>query len=253
MKNEKLDVILLAAGYSTRLYPLTKNFPKPLLEVAGKPVITNIVEKLEALKEIDKVYVVTNNRYYNRFIEWKKSLKTKLKIEIINDGTLHEKDKLGAIGDISLVLKLKSPDSDILIIAGDNLFSSSLNPFYNYFKGKNENVIVIDELPTLEQAKRHGVVDLDRDSKIISLIEKPENPKSKLIAHVVYLLKKKSINKIKKYLDEGNNQDAPGYFLQWLYKKDAVYGFKIDGKIFDIGTPETLEKARREFTFSSYS
>lgn len=246
----KIDVILLAAGYSTRLYPLTKNFPKPLLEVGEKPVITNIIEKLEDLKEISKIYVVTNNRYYNHFVEWKKNLKTKLKIEIINDGTLHEEDKLGAIGDINLVLKLKNPNTDILIIAGDNLFSSILNPFYNYFKGKNENVIVIDELPTLEQAKRHGIVDLDKDSKIISLIEKPENPKSKLIAHVVYLLKKKSVNKIKEYLDEGNNPDAPGYFLQWLYKKDIIYGFRIGGKFFDIGTPETLEKARKEFTSS---
>ena len=246
----KINVILLAAGYSTRLYPLTKNFPKPLLEVGGKSVITNILEKLEALKEISKIYVVTNNRYYNHFVEWKKSLKTKLKIEIINDGTLHEEDKLGAIGDINLVLNSKNINSDVLIIAGDNLFSSNLNTFYNYFKGKNENVIIIDELPTLEQARRHGVVDLDKDSKIISLIEKPENPKSKLIAHGIYLLKKKSINKIKEYLDEGNNPDAPGYFLQWLYKKDAVYGFKIDGKIFDIGTPETLEKARKDFISS---
>mgnify|MGYP001608683454 CR=1 FL=1 len=251
MKNDKLDVILLAAGYSTRLYPLTKNFPKPLLEVGGKPVMTNIVEKLENLKEINKVYVVTNNRYYLHFIEWKKSLKTKLKIEIINDGTLHEEDKLGAIGDINLVLNSKKINSDVFIIAGDNLFSSNLNPVYNYFKEKNENVIVIIELPTLEQAKRHGVVDLDNNSKIISIIEKPENPKSKLIAHVVYLLKKKSINKIKEYLNEGNNPDAPGYFLQWLYKKDAIYGFRIEGKYFDIGTHETLEKARKEFTFSS--
>ena len=250
MKN-KIDVILLAAGYSTRLYPLTKNFPKPLLEVAGKPVMTNIVEKLENLNELNKVYVVTNNRYYAHFIEWRKKLKTRLKIEIINDGTLHEGDKLGAIGDLNFILSSKKIGSDILIIAGDNLFSSSLNPLYNYFKEKNENVIVVDELPTLEQAKRYGVIDLDRDSKVISLIEKPENPKSKLITHVVYLLKKKSINKIKEYLDEGNKPDAPGYFLQWFYKKDTIYGFKIGGKYFDIGTPETLEKARKEFTSSS--
>lgn len=247
---DKINVILLAAGYSTRLYPLTKNFPKPLLEVAGKPVITNIIEKLEGLEKINRVYVVTNNRYYNHFIKWKTKLNTRLDIEVINDSTLHEEDKLGAIGDINLVLNSQSINSDVLIIAGDNLFSSSLNPFYNYFKEKNENVIVLDELPTPEQAKRYGVVDLDRDSKIISLIEKPENPKSKLVTHVVYLLKKKSINKIKEYLEEGNNPDAPGYFLQWLYKKDPIYGFKIEGKYFDIGTPETLEKARKEFTFS---
>ena len=250
MKEKKIDVILLAAGYSTRLYPLTKNFPKPLLEVGGKPVITNIIEKIEDLKEINKIYVVTNNRYYGHFVEWKTKLNTGLDIEIINDGTLHEEDKLGAIGDINLVLNSRDIDSDVLIIAGDNLFSSSLNPLCNYFKRKNENVIVLDELPTMEQAKRYGVVDLDRDSKIISFIEKPENPKSKLITHVVYLLKKKSINKIKAYLDEGNNPDAPGYFLQWLYKKDPIYGFKVGGKYFDIGTPETLEKARKEFTFS---
>jgi len=132
----KIDVILLAAGYSTRLYPLTKNFPKPLLEVAGKPVITNIVEKLENLEDINKIYLVTNNRYFNHFAEWRKNLKTSLKIEILNDETLSEEDKLGAIGDIYFAIKEKSIKNPVLMIGGDNLFDFQLNDVISYFKEK---------------------------------------------------------------------------------------------------------------------
>lgn len=253
MKKDKIDVILLAAGYSTRLYPLTENFPKPLLEVGGKPVITNIVEKLENLKELNKIYVVTNNRYFNHFTEWKKDLKTNLRIEILNDGTLSEKDKLGAIGDIYFTIKEKSITNPILMIGGDNLFDFQLNYIMSYFKEKGKDVVSVSKVEDKNKLRHLGVVNLDKNNKIIFFKEKPDNPFSNLATNCIHLYTEETVTMFKEYLMQGNNPDQPGRFLEWLYPKKEVYGFITNGKIIDIGTHETLEKARREFTFSSCS
>lgn len=251
MKREKIDAILLAAGYSTRLYPLTKDFPKPLLEVGGKPVITNIIEKLENLKEISKVYVITNDKFYKHFLNWKNNLKTALDISILTDGTSSEEDKLGAMGDVGFVIKEKSINGSLFIIAGDNLFDFELNEMVNYFKEKNKDVVCTSEIKELSRLRNMGVAKLDKNNKIIFLEEKPENPPSKIAVSCMYLYTKETISLIKKYLHDGNNPDNTGSFLQWLYPQKEVYAFINKGKIIDIGTPETLEKARKEFISSS--
>ena len=253
MEDEKLDVVILAAGYSTRLYPLTKNFPKPLLEVGEKPVITNIVEKLENLKEIGNVYVITNDKFYKHFLNWEKNLKTTLDIVVISDGTSSEKDKLGAMGDVNFVIKEKSINRPLFIIGGDNLFDFGLRDMVNYFKEKNKDVVCASEIKELSRLKNMGVAKLDKNNKIIFLEEKPENPPSRLAVSCMYLYTKETTSLIKKYLEDGNNPDNTGSFLQWLYPRKEVYAFINKGKIIDIGTPETLEKARKEFIFSSCS
>jgi len=248
---EKIDVILLAAGYSTRLYPLTKNFPKPLLEVGGKLVITNIIERLENLKEISNVYVITNDKFYKHFLNWKNNLKTTLDIEVISDGTSSEKDKLGAMGDVNFVIKEKSINGPLFIIGSDNLFDFGLHEIVNYFKEKNKDVVCISKIKELSRLKNMGVAKLDKNNKITFLEEKPENPPSKLAVSCIYLYTKETASLIRKYLDDGNNPDNTGSFLQWLYPRKEVYAFINKGKIIDIGTPETLEKARKEFISSS--
>ncbi|MBS3151667.1 nucleotidyltransferase family protein [Candidatus Woesearchaeota archaeon] len=247
----KIDAILLAAGYSTRLYPLTKNFPKPLLDVGGKPVITNIIDKMENFRDLNKIYVVTNNRYLSHFNDWRKNLKTNLKIEIVNDGTLSEEDKLGAIGDIYFAIKEKSITNPVFMIGGDQLFDFQLNDIVTYFKEKNKDVISVCMIKDKNMLKHHGVVKLDKDNKIISFKEKPSNPFSNLAANCLHIYSEKTIAMLKEYLEQGNNPDQPGRFIEWLYPKKEVYGFISKGNIIDIGTPETLEKARKEFTFSS--
>ncbi len=252
MEHENLDVILLAAGYSTRLYPLTRNFPKHLLEVGGKPVITNIVDKLENLG-VNRVYVVTNNRYFPHFAEWKQGLNTNLEIEILNNGTSSEEKRLGAIGDIYFVIKEKSIANPALVICGDNLFDFKLNKLVSYFREKNRDVVLLSEVADRDVLRHLGVVSLDEDNRITLFKEKPENPFSNLASSGIYLYTKETVAMIKKYLEQGNNPDQPGRFIEWLYPRKDVYGFVNKGRIIDIGTPETLEKARREFTFSSCS
>ena len=237
-----MKVLILSAGYSTRLYPLTKNFPKPLLDINGKAVIDFIIEKLKGLD----VYVVTNNKYYNHFLEWKENLKTDLNIEIINDKTNSEEDKLGAIGDINFVINEKNIDEDLLIIGGDNLFDFELDNMLDYFKRRNKDVISVAFEEDKERLKQLCSVKLE-DSKIVFFEEKPSNPLGNLYSNCIYIYTKDTVKLIKEYLEKGNNPDQPGRFVQWLYSKKDVYGYLNKGRILDIGTKELLEEARKEF------
>mgnify|MGYP001572605688 CR=1 FL=1 len=240
--------IVLCAGYATRLYPLTKNFPKPLLEVGNRPVINYIVEKIEEL-EIEKVFVITNSRYYPHFIDWQKNLKTKLSIEVIDDNTSEEETKLGAIADLSLVIEKKKINDDLLIIAGDNLFDFSLKPMHEQFKKTRKTTISIIPAENIEKLKKGAAVLLDKNKKVINIEEKSPNPNPKAYyGNCLYFFDKETLHFIQQYLKENNNPDQPGRFIQWLYPRKEVHGFLNKGRIIDIGTPETLEKARNQFT-----
>lgn len=243
----KLNAILLCAGYATRLYPLTKNFPKPLLEVGGKPVISHTIEKLEELN-IEKAFIVTNSRYYPHFIAWREQLKTNLNIEIIDDDTSTEETKLGAIADIHFVIEKNHLEGPLLIIAGDNLFDFSLKPMYEYFTATNKTTVSMMHSDA-EKLKKGGAALLDEHNRITHLEEKPLHPHPQAkYANCIYFLDKESVPLIATYLQQGNNPDQPGSFIQWLYPRKEIHGFLNTGRIIDIGTPETLAAARASFT-----
>ena len=238
------SAIILAAGYATRLYPLTENFPKPLLEIEkNKPVINYIVEKLEKT-EIKKVYVITNNKFFAHFQSWKNNLKTNLKIEIINDNTNSMEDKLGAIGDLNFAINKLKLQEPLMILGGDNLFDFELFPITEYFKKHDRDMTVLSEQKDLEKLKQASCIKINKNNKIIFFEEKPQNPVSSLLGVCIYIYKQDTIDLIKKYIEEGNNPDQPGRFLQWLYKKKEVRGYPTKEIWFDIGTLEQLEKAR---------
>ena len=241
-----MDAIILAAGYATRLYPLTKNMPKPLLKVAGRPIIEHIVNKLEQIDIISKVYIVTNNKFEQNFIKWLNNFYTKKQIEIINDGTKSNDDRLGALGDVYCTIKTKNIDNDIIVIAGDNLFEMFLKEVVAIFKNINNNLVVLHDVKDPELAKNYGVADV-KDNIVVDFQEKPENPKSTLISTGIYLFPKRTIPLIKKYVDEGNNPDKSGSFIEWLYGIDKVYTYVTNKKWFDIGSFEQLEKANKHF------
>ena len=241
-----MDAIILAAGYGTRLHLLTENMPKPLLEAAGKPIIEYIINKLEELDIVDKIYIITNDKFEQNFKQWLNNFDAKKPIEIINDGTKSNQDRLGAIGDINHAINLKNLDNDIIVIAGDNLFELSLLDVANFFKKRKSNVIVLHDVKDIELAKHYGIVEVDNDT-IINFEEKPISPKSTLASTGIYLFPRKTIFLIKKYIDQGNNPDKTGSFIEWLHKRDVVYSYVSDKKWYDIGSIDQLEKANKYY------
>lgn len=237
-----MDAIILAAGYATRLYPLTESMPKPLLSVAGKPIIEHIISKLDKINSVNKIYIVTNGRFEQHFKKWLAGFDAEKSIEIINDGTASNEDRLGALGDVHYVIVKKNLNDDLIVIAGDNLFELSLEDVANFFKKKKSSVIVLYDVKDLELAKHYGIVEVE-NNVIVHFEEKPVAPKSTLASTGIYLFSKKTIPLIKKYIAQGNNLDKTGSFIEWLHKREKVYSYITDKKWYDIGNIEQLEKA----------
>lgn len=236
-----MKCILLCAGYATRLFPLTKNFPKALLEVGGKPLLNHIVDEVNEIEDVDEIYLVTNAKYTKHFEKWAEELNNIKKIEIINDNTLSNEDRLGAIGDILFTIKQKNIKDDVIAVAGDNLFDFKLKDFVNYSKEKNAPAICVKEHEWNDELKRFGIAELDENNKVIGFEEKPSNPKSNCAAYAEYIYPKETLKLFDKYIEEGNEPDAPGNFINFLYKETPVYAFKFDGVCYDIGTHESLK------------
>ncbi len=245
-----MDVIILAAGYATRLYPLTLDRAKPLLEVAGKPMIEWVLDNLANVPGLGTIYIVTNEKFANDFQTWTdryQHRQSELKFKVINDGSKSDDDKLGAIGDINFVITRESlSKSDLLIVAGDNLFSESLAGFVEY-ANKTEATVAVYDVGDLEKIKKYGNITIDSHGVITHFEEKPEKPQSTLAAIALYYYSREIIPLVTTYLAAGNNPDQPGRFVQWLYTRKPVKTFQIKGKWLDIGSKETLEEANGIF------
>jgi glucose-1-phosphate thymidylyltransferase len=245
-----MDVIILAAGYATRLYPLTLDKAKPLLEVAGKPIIEWGLDTLANVPGLGTIYIVTNDKFANDFQAWAdryQHRQLQFKFKIINDGSKSDDDKLGAIGDINFVITRESlTKSDLLIVAGDNLFSESLADFVEYAK-KTEATVAVYDVGDLEKIKKYGNITIDSGGVITHFEEKPEQAQSTLAAVALYYYSREMIPLLTTYLAAGNNPDQPGRFVQWLYTRKPVKTFQIKGKWLDIGSKETLKEANGIF------
>ncbi|MEN9674705.1 MAG: hypothetical protein RIS76_601 [Verrucomicrobiota bacterium] len=243
-----MKVLILAAGYATRLYPLTLTQPKPLLPVAGKPMIDYVLDNLAPIPEIDRVYIVTNAKFADHFQKWADNYsanKSKLDFTIVNDGSTDDTNKLGAIGDLRLVIEKENVDDDLIVVAGDNLFSQSLAEFGAFCRRVNEPVLGVYDIGSLEQAVKYGVVDVDASGRLLNFVEKPPQATSTLIGIALYYYPKATLPLIHQYIAEGNNPDQPGRLIQWMYKRLPVSTWTVPGIWFDIGSKETLEEANR--------
>jgi glucose-1-phosphate thymidylyltransferase len=239
--------IILAGGYATRLFPLTKDFPKPLLPINEKPMINYIMDKIEELG-IEEAIVVTNEKFDVDFKEWADNYQGNIKkISVINDHTTSNDDRLGAIGDIHYAIKQASIDDDVLIIGGDNLFKFSLIKAKELFDSKRKATIVAYDVKEIELAKKYGVIEIDESQKVLSFIEKPDEPKSTFCAICVYFYPKEILPMIDKYIEEGNNPDAPGNLPAWLIDNDEVYAQSYDEDWYDVGGFESLKQAKEDF------
>lgn len=242
-----MKAIILAAGYATRLYPLTVSQPKHLLKVAGKHILDYNLEKMEKIKMLDFVYVVTNNKFYQNFLDWKAGLTFSKGIKIINDGTIENQTRLGAIGDLNLILEQENIDDDILVIAGDNLFEFELTDLIKQFEKDRKSIIAVYDVQSYELARLYGIVEANPQKMITDFVEKPQQPKSTLASTGVYVFPKESLKLIREYLDNNNNPDKPGDYISWLYKKEEVYTFTFSGRWFDVGSLDQLKEADAYF------
>jgi glucose-1-phosphate thymidylyltransferase len=245
-----MKLLLLAAGYATRLYPLTRTKAKPLLEIGGRPIIEHVLATTTELTGIDHTFIVTNEKFAADFQHWAAGYRTahphSPPITIVNDHSTDESNKLGAIGDIHLVIRQHNINDDLLIIGGDNLFKESLAAFVHFARTHGPTVGVHD-LGDLQQMKQYGNVTTDESGRITRFEEKPDHPHSTLAAMCLYYYPRTTLPLIEQYATAGHNLDQPGRLIGWLCQRIPVFAYQIHGPWLDIGTFETLAEANRLF------
>lgn len=239
-----MKAIVLAGGYATRLWPITKNRAKPLLPLAERKIVDFILKDLEKEGRVDQVFISTNKKFAQDF---KNHLKEKnySKAEIFVEDTFAEQEKLGALGAIDLLVKEKEIDEDVLIVGGDNIYSFSISEILNKFNQHKKSMVALYDVEREHLAKKYGIVSVDQENKIIDFEEKPDKPKSTLASMACYLFSEKDLKKLSEYLSNDNNPDEPGNFIQWLHKKSEIYGFIFKEHWFDIGSPESYLEAEK--------
>jgi len=244
-----MKALILAAGYATRMYPLTKEFPKPLLKVGHRPMIDYIVDKLQDIPEVDEILVVTNSKFISNFREWAKLCKSSKPISLVDDLTSTLDDRRGAIGDMDFAVQQSQLKDDLLVIGGDNLFDGSLGDFVSFAKSKNLcPAIGVYDIKSLETARKYGVVGVDADSRVIDFEEKPSEPKSSLVAMCLYYFPKEELGLIGEYLkSKTNKHDATGFYIDWLSKKISMYAYTFSGRWYDIGHRDFYDEANKKF------
>jgi len=242
-----MNAVILAAGYATRLYPLTLDRPKALLPVAGRPMVEHLLLRLEGVEGLDAIHLVTNSKFAGAFREWAAGWNGQ-EVKIVDDGTSDEETKLGAIGDLELTIRAAAIDDDLIVLAGDNLFSESLAPFGAFARAKAAPVIGVYDVGDLEAIRRYNSITLDEDDRLTYFEEKPEHPRTTLTGIALYFYPRKSLGAVREYLAAGNNPDQPGRLIEWLYPREPVYAWRVPGRWYDIGSAETLAEADRAFS-----
>ncbi len=244
-----MKVVLLAAGYATRLYPLTKNQPKAFLKVGHKPIINHIVEKLNSIEGLDELIIVTNDKFYETSLDWSKHYEWNFKVVVLNDGTTSNDNRLGAIGDLQYAIRHAAIDDDTLVLASDNLFEQSFDAFLKVALKPNVSALIgcYDIGDKSIAAGRYGIIEYDDQNRIIDIEEKPENPKTSVVSMGVYYFAKEALKFIDEYMGSSGREDAPGHYATWLLHKTEVYAHLFTGKWYDIGSLDQLEEASREF------
>ncbi len=252
-----MKLVVLAAGYATRLYPLTLDRAKHLLPIGGRPVLDHLLDKLAPIDELDGVYVVTNAKFAGSFREWAKAYapaRPALEPIIVDDGTADEAKRLGAIGDLDFVVRRERITDDLLVAAGDSYFSESLADLGRCGLEHDAPVLAVYDVGDLESVKRYSSVEIDASGRLTHLEEKPPDPRSTLAGVALYFYPAHVLPLVRRYLAEGNNPDQPGRLVQWLYTRLPVYAWSVPGEWYDIGSHETLREANaaaaRELTQS---
>lgn len=239
-----MKCLILAAGYATRLYPLTENFPKPLLTVGDKTILDWLIDDIKTAGMVDEFIVISNHKFAHHFDEWAEN---KSEVTIVDDGTSSNETRLGAVKDIQFAINQLDIDDDMLVIAGDNVLDFSLTRFLAYAKEKNNSCIMRYYEPDKLKLTKCGVVTIDENDKIVEMAEKPAEPKSHWCCPPFYYYTKSDAKLIQKGIDSGCGVDAPGSYIAWLCTQVPVYAMEMPGKRYDIGNLESYEKVQKEY------
>ncbi len=235
-----MKCLIVAAGYATRLYPLTESFPKPLLKVGDKAILDWLIEDLEGTGRIDGYVVVTNHKFADVFEKWAGP-----KISVVDDGTVSNETRLGAVKDMQLGIESAEIDDDLLVMAGDNLLSFSLDGFLDYAIEKGTSCIMRYHEPDIQRLKKSGVVEVGADDRVLSMEEKPAEPRSNWCCPPFYYIVRKDVCNVAEAISAGCAVDAPGSFISWLCGKTAVHAWEMPGPRYDIGNLESYEAVKK--------
>ena len=240
-----MKAVILAAGYATRLRPLTLNRAKPLLPVGGRPLLDHLVDRIVDIDDLDGVHVVTNSRFADDFRAWAGGRAGPTTITVHDDGTKTNEDRLGAIGDVRFAIDNGGLEGDeVFVVAGDNLFDFDLDDYVAFWRRHGDgSCIALYQHPDMELVKEYSTVELGDDDRVVALVEKPEDPTTNLVGIAAYILHRDHVPLVGRYLDEGNPPDPLGLLMTWLSERAPVYGFRFQGDWLDIGNREQLLEA----------
>ena len=240
-----MKCLILAAGYATRLYPLTENFPKPLLKVQGKAILDWLIEDMDRSGAIDEYVVISNHKFAHHFDAW--AAEKKQKVTVVDDGTESNETRLGAVRDIQFALDQLNIRDDVLVMAGDNLLDFSLTTFIDYALEKKTSCIMRYYEADAKKLSRSGVVTLDENQKVLAMAEKPQDPQSHWCCPAFYYYTAQDAARLAEGIADGCHTDAPGSYVSWLCSKSTIHAMEMPGSRYDIGNLESYERVQKEY------
>lgn len=240
-----MKCLILAAGYATRLYPLTENFPKPLLKVGEKTILDWLLDDIDASGKVDEYVVISNHKYADHFVSWAQT--KPYAITVVDDGTISNETRLGAVMDVQFAIEKLDLDDDMLVIAGDNVLDFSLRKFIDYASEKNATCIMRYFEGDNEKLKKCGVVSVDDSDLVQKMVEKPAIPESNWCCPPFYYYTRKDAKRIKAGIAAGCGIDAPGSYIAWLCTQTPVYAMQMPGKRYDIGNLQSYKQVQEDY------
>lgn len=240
-----MKCLILAAGYATRLYPLTENFPKPLLKVQDKTILDWLVDDIDGAGLVDEYIVISNHKFARHFQEW--AAGKRQKVTVVDDGTSTNETRLGAVCDIRFAVDSLGLTGDMLVIAGDNVLDFSLQHFVRYADRKQTSCVMRFEEPNEERLHKCGVLEIDDNDRIMSMEEKPAEPKSHWVCPPFYYYTSEDAARIPAAIADGCGTDAPGSFIAWLCRHTPVHAMEMPGRRYDIGNLQSYEEVQQQY------
>ncbi len=240
--------IVLAAGYGTRLYPLTENKPKALLPIGGKPILEHLREKLTSPQVgVREVLLVSNHRFAESFRQWAGSSRSSIPWDVLDDGTTSDENRLGSMGDLAFAIRSRSIDEEVLVLGSDNLFEDDLAEFVGFARQKGAVTLGAVELADQALASQYGVLTTNAQGRITDFAEKPAHPASSLVSTAAYFFPRKAVRLVLEYVSSQKTSDKLGSFISWLVAREPVFAYRFRGRWFDIGDIASYKHAQETF------